>query len=52
MIQQSGVQWDVERFETGHAPFLSQPESLGQWTVAKIEGFATVDEEGEDITFS
>lgn len=39
MIQQSGVQWDVEEFDTGHAPFLSPPQRLGAWTINEISMF-------------
>ena len=39
MIQQSGVHWDVETFDTGHAPFLSQPKKLSDWTVNEISKF-------------
>lgn len=39
MIQQSGVQWDVEEFDTGHAPFLSQPQRFSAWTINEISMF-------------
>ena len=39
MLQQSGVQWDIETFDSGHAPFLSQPKQLSAWTVSEISKF-------------
>ena len=39
MIMQSKVQWDFETFKTGHAPFLSQPEMLSDWTVREVSKF-------------
>ena len=39
MIKHSGVQWDVETFNTGHAPFLSQPKRLSAWTIAELAKF-------------
>lgn len=39
MIQQSGVHWDVQSFNAGHVPFLSQPEALSAWTIAEISKF-------------
>ncbi|KAL8732135.1 MAG: hypothetical protein Q9181_004050 [Wetmoreana brouardii] len=43
MIQQSGVQWDLVSFKTGHAPFLSQPKELSTWTIAEISKFNAID---------
>ena len=41
MMQQSGVQWDVQAFDTGHSPFLSQPDELTAWTINEVSKFAT-----------
>ena len=46
MVQQSKVQWDVETFKTGHAPFLSQPKMLSDWTVIEISKFEAADSAG------
>lgn len=43
MIKQSKVLWDVETFHTGHAPFLSQPKTLSDWTVNEIAKFKAAD---------
>lgn len=39
MLQQSGVQWDVQNFNTGHSPFLSEPQRLTAWIVEEILKF-------------
>ena len=43
MMKQSGVQWDVQAFDTGHSPFLSQPEELTAWTIGEISKFRGTD---------
>ncbi|KAI4244337.1 MAG: hypothetical protein L6R40_003063 [Gallowayella cf. fulva] len=42
MLQNSGVQWEIQDFATGHAPFLSQPRRLAMWTDRTIEKFQAV----------
>ncbi|KAI0513264.1 Alpha/Beta hydrolase protein [Xylaria bambusicola] len=32
-IEKSGVEWDVVNFDTGHMPFVSQPEALAEQIV-------------------
>ena len=39
MLQQSGVSWEIQTFDTGHAPFLSQPRGLSAWTDSQIARF-------------
>lgn len=43
MIKGSAVPWDVQNFETGHAPFLSQYKSLSAWTISEISKFQGAD---------
>lgn len=43
MLQQSEVHWDTVAFDTGHAPFLSQPEHLSTWTIAEIAKFGAAE---------
>lgn len=43
MLQQSEAHWDVIPFDTGHAPFMSQPKHLSTWTIAEIAKFDTAD---------
>ncbi|KAL9003526.1 MAG: hypothetical protein Q9188_003612 [Gyalolechia gomerana] len=44
MVQQSGVQWNVENFHSGHAPFLSQPKRLSDWVVSQVARWDTGNE--------
>lgn len=39
MIVQSDVKWDVQAFDTGHSPFLSQPDRLTLWTISEVSKF-------------
>ena len=50
MIQQSRVYWDIETFNRGHSPFLSQPKQLSDWTVAEITKFQTAPIRGGLLT--
>lgn len=38
-VAASGVAWDVKRLQTGHSPFLSQPEELAELVGSLAEGF-------------
>ena len=38
-LEKSGVDWNVVDFESGHMPFVSQPESLAKDVVSCIRGF-------------
>ena len=42
MMLATGVAWDVHEFETGHSPFLSQPEQLSKTITALAEKWASV----------
>ena len=46
LIDQSGVQWDIVKFQTGHTPFLSEPKKLSDWTVNEISKFEAADRTG------
>ena len=35
----SGVKWDVEKLDTSHSPFFSEPKQLAAIVVAKIKAF-------------
>lgn len=37
MMAASGASWDVYEFETGHSPFLSQPEQLSKTIISLVE---------------
>ncbi|KAF2867792.1 Alpha/beta hydrolase fold-1 [Massariosphaeria phaeospora] len=39
MVKYSGVQWDVEVWETGHSPFLVRPEALAEWVVGRVRAY-------------
>lgn len=41
MLQASGVQWDIQNFNTSHSPFLSQPKELSQFMVTEMEKFSS-----------
>ncbi|RYP53627.1 hypothetical protein DL768_001407 [Monosporascus sp. mg162] len=41
-LEKSSVEWDVVDFETGHMPFVSQPEALAKQIVKFINGFLTL----------
>ncbi|KAI4179299.1 MAG: hypothetical protein L6R41_007921 [Letrouitia leprolyta] len=48
--EKSGVEWDVKRIETGHSPFLSQPERLSEMVVDVVRGFVdTYRTDGEGL---
>lgn len=47
MVMQSEVQWDFETFKTGHAPFLSQPQMLSDWTIREVSKFQASSSAGE-----
>jgi hypothetical protein len=40
MMAGSGVTWDVHRFDTGHSPFLSQPDALSKTILGLAEAWA------------
>ena len=39
LVNQSGVQWDIGTFVSGHAPFLSHPKELSLFTRKEITKF-------------
>ncbi|CAH0021134.1 unnamed protein product [Clonostachys rhizophaga] len=39
MIESSGVTWETRELDTGHSPFLSQPEQLSSTIDELIQGF-------------
>ncbi|VUC24297.1 unnamed protein product [Clonostachys rosea] len=39
MIERSGVTWETRELDTGHSPFLSQPEKLSSTVDELIQGF-------------
>ncbi|KAL9600822.1 MAG: hypothetical protein Q9219_002960 [cf. Caloplaca sp. 3 TL-2023] len=39
-VDGSGVQWDVQRLDASHSPFLSEPKPLSDIMVEKVEAFA------------
>lgn len=41
-LEKSKVKWDVVNFDSGHMPFVSQPEALRKQIKEPIEGFMTV----------
>ena len=49
-MRQSGVQWDVQAFDTGHSPFLSQPDKLTAWTINEVSKFRATDTDSLNAT--
>ncbi|KAI5926281.1 alpha/beta-hydrolase [Camillea tinctor] len=41
-LEKSRVEWDVVDFETGHMPFVSQPQALAAQIVRFVDGFKAV----------
>lgn len=41
-LQKTQVKWDVVDFNSGHMPFVSQPEALAEKISALVVGFVTV----------
>lgn len=41
-MEKSKVKWDVVNFDSGHMPFISQPDALAKQIKESIEGFTTV----------
>ncbi|KAI1460139.1 hypothetical protein F4805DRAFT_418259 [Annulohypoxylon moriforme] len=38
-LEKSKVKWDIVNFETGHMPFVSQPEALAAQIVKFVNNF-------------
>ena len=51
MIQHSGVDWIVEKFDSGHSPFLSQPAELAVCLARLADNFAAVGHSDEAGTW-
>ncbi|KAL8639262.1 MAG: hypothetical protein Q9226_008888, partial [Calogaya cf. arnoldii] len=39
IVAASGVEWNVQKLDTSHSPFLSQPKQLAAIVVANIKAF-------------
>lgn len=50
MIQHSGVDWIVEKFDSSHSPFLSQPAELAVCLARLADNFAAVGRSDEAST--
>lgn len=40
-LEKSKVKWDVVDFQTGHMPFVSQPEKLAEQIIKAVKSFST-----------
>jgi hypothetical protein len=39
MVTYSGVKWDTIKLDTGHSPFLSQPEAVAEFVVDRLKAY-------------
>jgi hypothetical protein len=39
MVTYSGVKWDVKKLNTGHSPFLSQPQAVADFVVDRLKAY-------------
>lgn len=38
-LEKSNVEWETVNFNTGHMPFISQPQALSEQVIKFIDGF-------------